>query len=264
VNEGFTTTTPAEEATLRALAAVVAGAELTTPRLNELVEELGAIVATLAARPPSEADPAADRWLVMRADDRITVLGDAVSLHATLTDARPQTIRLSHKTGTCSVEPGPGPRRVKVSRDGVTIAERREVAGELVDDASPVGLPDPPPTVTLDHVGGATVLPPPPTPPREPPAPPPVEAESAPPAAATPPREPPTPPPAPWRATHLVGAQPLPVGGVPAGTFAPGTVLDPHLEVQLIETTAEGWALVECANSWRCYVAAWGLDPLTP
>jgi hypothetical protein len=242
VNEGFTTTTPAEEATLRALAAVVAGAELTTPRLNELVEELGAIVATLAARPPSEADPAADRWLVMRADDRITVLGDAVSLHATLTDARPQTIRLSHKTGTCSVEPGPGPRRVKVSRDGVTIAERREVAGELVDDASPVVLPDPPPTVTLDHVGGATVLPPPPTPPREPPA----------------------PPPAPWRATHLVGTQPLPVGGVPAGTFAPGTVLDPHLEVQLIETTAEGWALVECANSWRCYVAAWGLDPLTP
>jgi hypothetical protein len=262
VNEGFTTTTPAEEATLRALAAVVAGAELTTPRLNELVEELGAIVATLAARPPSEADPAADRWLVMRADDRITVLGDAVSLHATLTDARPRTIRLSHKTGTCSVEPGPGPRRIKVSREGVTVADKREEAGGLVDDASPVVLPDPPPTVTLDHVGDATVLPPPP--PREPPAPPPVEAESAPPAAATPPREPPTPPPAPWRATHLVGAQPLPVGGVPAGTFAPGTVLDPHLEVQLIETTAEGWALVECANSWRCYVAAWGLHAISP
>jgi hypothetical protein len=262
VNEGFTTTTPAEEATLLALAAVVAGAELTARRLNELVDGLGAIVATLAARPASEADPAADRWLVMRADDRITVLGDAVSLHATLTDARPWSIRLSHKTDTCSVEPGPGPRRVKVSRDGVTIADRREEAGELVDAASPAVLPDPPPTVTLDHVGGATVLPPPP--PREPPAPPPVEAGPAPPAVPTPPREPPTPPPAPWRATHLVGAQPLPVGGVPAGSFTPGTVLDPHLEVQLIETTAEGWALVECANSWRCYVAGWGLDPVTP
>jgi hypothetical protein len=259
VNEGFTTTTPTEEAALLALAAVVVDEELTPRRLRELIEGLGAIVAALAARPASEADPAADRWLVMRADDRITVLGDAVSLHATLADAHPKTIRLSHKTGTCSVEPGPGPRRVKVSRQGVTIADKREDAGELVDDdVSPVVLPDPPPTVTLDHVGGATVLPPPP--PREPP----VEGEPAPPPAPPPPRLAPAPPPAPWRATHLVGAQPLPVGGVPAGTFAPGTVLDPRLEVQLIETTAEGWALVECANSWRCYVAAWGLDPISP
>jgi hypothetical protein len=65
--------------------------------------------------------------------------------------------------------------------------------------------------------------------------------------------------PAPWRPTHVVGADALPVGGVPAGTFEPGTALDPGLEVRLIETRADGWALVECSNTWRCYVAAWGL-----
>jgi hypothetical protein len=65
-----------------------------------------------------------------------------------------------------------------------------------------------------------------------------------------------------WRATHVVGARPLEVGGVPTGTFTPGTMLDPGLEVWVVETTADGWALVECANTWRCYVALGGLVPL--
>ena len=66
---------------------------------------------------------------------------------------------------------------------------------------------------------------------------------------------------APWQATHRVGAHPLPVGGVPEGTLAPGTVLDPRLPVRLLGMTTNGWAFVECSNGWRCYVAAWGVEP---
>src|SRR5690242_3131337 len=38
-----------------------------------------------------------------------------------------------------------------------------------------------------------------------------------------------------WRPTHVVADRPLPVGGVPFGTLTPGTVLDPRLEVKVIE-----------------------------
>ena len=72
----------------------------------------------------------------------------------------------------------------------------------------------------------------------------------------------PTSEPAAWQATHVVGSAPLAVGGVPSGTFTPGTRLDAGLDVRLIETTDDGWALVECSNTWRCYVAASGLTPL--
>ena len=66
---------------------------------------------------------------------------------------------------------------------------------------------------------------------------------------------------APWEATHRVGAHALTVGGVPEGTLTPGAVLDPRLPVRLLGTSTEGWALVECSNEWRCYVAAWGIEP---
>ena len=66
-----------------------------------------------------------------------------------------------------------------------------------------------------------------------------------------------------WQATHRVGAHALPVGGVPEGTFTPGTMLDSGLAVQLIGTSESGWALVVCSNGWRCYVARWGLEPLS-
>jgi hypothetical protein len=65
-----------------------------------------------------------------------------------------------------------------------------------------------------------------------------------------------------WQPTHRVGHEPLPVGGVPTGTFQPGAALDPRLPVQVLETTADGWALVECSNTWQCYVAAGGLVPI--
>lgn len=67
---------------------------------------------------------------------------------------------------------------------------------------------------------------------------------------------------APWHATHRVGAHPLQVGGVPEGTLTPGTVLDPRLPVRLLDTTTDGWAFVECSNGWRCYIAAWGIEPV--
>lgn len=66
-----------------------------------------------------------------------------------------------------------------------------------------------------------------------------------------------------WQATHRVGAHALPVGGVPEGTFMPGTMLDSGLAVQLIGTSESGWALVACSNGWRCYVARWGLEPVS-
>jgi hypothetical protein len=62
-----------------------------------------------------------------------------------------------------------------------------------------------------------------------------------------------------WQPTHRVGREALPIGGVPTGTYAPGAVLDPRLPVRVLETTADGWALVECSNTWQCYVAARGL-----
>jgi hypothetical protein len=65
-----------------------------------------------------------------------------------------------------------------------------------------------------------------------------------------------------WQPTHRVGREALPVGGVPSGTFQPGAALAPRLPVQVLDTTADGWALVECSNTWRCYVAAHGLVPI--
>jgi hypothetical protein len=65
-------------------------------------------------------------------------------------------------------------------------------------------------------------------------------------------------------ATHRVGDRPLQVGGVPTGSYDPGTRLDAGLEVQLIEKTSDGWALIECENGWRCYVDANGLVPIGP
>jgi len=65
-----------------------------------------------------------------------------------------------------------------------------------------------------------------------------------------------------WQPTHRVGHEALPVGGVPTGTFQPGAALDPTLPVRVLDTTAHGWALVECSNTWQCYVAARGLVPI--
>lgn len=65
-----------------------------------------------------------------------------------------------------------------------------------------------------------------------------------------------------WQPTHRVGHEALPVGGVPTGTFQPGAALDPRLPVRVLDTTAHGWALVECSNTWQCYVAARGLVPI--
>jgi len=65
-----------------------------------------------------------------------------------------------------------------------------------------------------------------------------------------------------WQPTHRVGHEALPVGGVPTGTFQPGAALDPRLPVRVLDTTAQGWALVECSNTWQCYVAARGLVPI--
>jgi hypothetical protein len=70
------------------------------------------------------------------------------------------------------------------------------------------------------------------------------------------------PPSAAWAPTHRVGREALPVGGVPTGSFQPGTTLDPGLPVQVLATTANGWALVVCSNTWQCYVAAHGLLPI--
>jgi hypothetical protein len=69
-------------------------------------------------------------------------------------------------------------------------------------------------------------------------------------------------PPSAWAPTHRVGREALPVGGVPTGTFQPGTALDPGLPVQVLATMANGWALVVCSNTWQCYVAAHGLLPI--
>ena len=65
-----------------------------------------------------------------------------------------------------------------------------------------------------------------------------------------------------WSPTHTVGLVPLEVGAVPSGRLTPGTTLAAGLDVRLVETTPEGWALVECSNEWRCYVPAWGLAPI--
>ena len=64
-----------------------------------------------------------------------------------------------------------------------------------------------------------------------------------------------------WNPTHRVGRHPLPVGSS-GGTVEPGTTLDPGLPVRVLDATSTGWVFVECANGWRCYVPAWGLESI--
>ena len=66
----------------------------------------------------------------------------------------------------------------------------------------------------------------------------------------------------PWRPTHRVGTHPLPVGAVAVGTLEPGTALDAGLPLRLLDASASGWAFVECADGWQCYVAASGILPI--
>jgi hypothetical protein len=75
--------------------------------------------------------------------------------------------------------------------------------------------------------------------------------------------EPPEPVARPWAPTHAVGDHPLAVAGVPSGVLQPGTTLPARLPVEHVETTPEGWALVECENGWRCYVDPGGLRATT-
>jgi hypothetical protein len=65
-----------------------------------------------------------------------------------------------------------------------------------------------------------------------------------------------------WRPTHRVGARPLPVGAAAVGTLEPGTALDAGVPLRLLDASASGWVFVECANGWRCYVAASGILPI--
>jgi len=64
-----------------------------------------------------------------------------------------------------------------------------------------------------------------------------------------------------WHPTHRVGRHSLPVGSS-GGAVEPGTTLDPGLPVRVLDATSSGWVFVECANGWRCYVPAWGLEPI--
>ena len=154
---------------------------------------------------------------------------------------------------------GDGERRVRVSVEGEVVADWTWTpAGDVVDntdreaalavaaaeltEAMHVELPDlgpiSPPTADGDEDAQEN-------------------EDEGPPAEERPDDEP-------WAPTHTVGDEPLAVGGVVTGTLSPGTTLAARLPVRCLETTAEGWALVECENGWRCYVDPRGLRPASP
>jgi len=71
--------------------------------------------------------------------------------------------------------------------------------------------------------------------------------------AATPWGAPTTPVEQGWWPTHRVPPTGLPAWTVPDAQLPPATVLDPWLDVQVLEW-AHGWAHVRCANTWECWV----------
>src|SRR5689334_13099264 len=59
-----------------------------------------------------------------------------------------------------------------------------------------------------------------------------------------------------FRPTHRVGRSPLGTYAQPDAATSTATPLDPHLEVQLVEQQANGWARVVCSNGWSTWVDA--------
>jgi hypothetical protein len=68
-------------------------------------------------------------------------------------------------------------------------------------------------------------------------------------------------PTAPRWGTHHVPAEGAWAWTAPDPSAAPTTKLDPGLEVRVIEFRADGWAHVECTNSWRAWVDGRVLHP---
>lgn len=63
-------------------------------------------------------------------------------------------------------------------------------------------------------------------------------------------------------ATHYVPAQGAWAWTAPDPTAAPTNSLDPWLEVRVIEFRLDGWAHIECANSWTAWVDGRVLHPV--
>ena len=70
------------------------------------------------------------------------------------------------------------------------------------------------------------------------------------------------PPAAPRWATHSVPPQGARAWTAPDPKVAPTTTLDPGLEVRVIEFRVDGWANIECTNSWTAWVDGRVLQPL--
>lgn len=59
---------------------------------------------------------------------------------------------------------------------------------------------------------------------------------------------------APRWATHTVPAEGAWAWTKPDPNVAPTTTLDPWLQVKVLEFRADGWAHIECTNSWTAWV----------
>ena len=70
------------------------------------------------------------------------------------------------------------------------------------------------------------------------------------------------PPAAPRWATHYVPPEGTSAWTAPDPNVAPTTALDPWLEVRVIEFRVDGWAHIECTNSWTAWVDGRVLRPL--
>ena len=70
------------------------------------------------------------------------------------------------------------------------------------------------------------------------------------------------PPAAPRWATHYVPPEGTRAWTAPDPEVAPTTALDPWLEVRVIELRVDGWAHIECTNSWTAWVDGRVLRPL--
>jgi hypothetical protein len=64
-----------------------------------------------------------------------------------------------------------------------------------------------------------------------------------------------------WQPTHRVPATPLDAYAVHDVTQSPVAVLDPHLDVSVLEWWGD-WAHVSCSNGWTCWVDGRFLMPL--
>ena len=149
-----------EEQALTMLARLLDGPGFATSRARELTDGLVALVAGFATRPGSDHDDDPDRWFLASAGDQLSVLGEGLTLHARLCQSRPETIRLSHGTNTATIGLGPADeRRASIAVDGSPTAHYHWDGDRLIDDlAARVDAAEPPRMVSLDHVGGASVI----------------------------------------------------------------------------------------------------------